>query len=179
VNQSFTTPVKVNGKALHAILSGVPCRIMCSLKAFRWAFRSPPPSNFSTQGILNLSGIVYALTRSENGRFSSSSMSHVVILDLPHPFDGGYGHTSSSDLPLPHHGGCDEIHHARTSLVVAFHDENFLCGVSHDKIPHEVTSCVENFPGVIHHSGIPPGEICHGFLYSLLASYFHYPVAQD
>ena len=35
VIQSFATPLKVSGKALHAIASGVPCRIMCSLKASR------------------------------------------------------------------------------------------------------------------------------------------------
>jgi hypothetical protein len=30
VNQSFATPFKVNRKALHAISSGVPCRMRCS-----------------------------------------------------------------------------------------------------------------------------------------------------
>jgi hypothetical protein len=75
---SFTTSVRFNGKALHAILSRVPCRIRCSRKASKWTFRSPLLSYFSTQGILNLSGIAYAFTRSEKGRFSSSSISHAV-----------------------------------------------------------------------------------------------------
>jgi hypothetical protein len=86
------------------------------------------------------------------------------FLDPPHPFDGGYEHTSPLDLSFSHHGGCVETHHVETSLNVALTDEISLCHAFHDETPHEETSRNMTFPDASHLED-PHGKTYRGALH--------------
>jgi hypothetical protein len=116
--------------------------------------------------------------------FHHPACSMPSALDLSHPFNEGYGHTSPLDLSFLHHGGCVETHHVGTSLGVTLTDEISLLHASHDETPDEETFRDETFLDVICHLGTPHGEsycdaLHYGSYGGLLGLCSRYPVDQD
>ena len=83
LNHTRAGPIKVVGKALHIILSGIPWRCIVVLKVAIWSHGSRVSSYESNASILNLEGKGWLLTEAMKGesiRWTKSSTWFVLLI---------------------------------------------------------------------------------------------------